>query len=354
MEDNLGFKWGFGLAVAANVIGMVIFLYGTRYYHHSKPQGSPFAGLTRVLVATTRNGISSSHLKAKIIVTMGKRERQTGRLQHLAGASAQKVEGDVKPDGTIAKPWKLCTVQQVEDFKTLVRIMPLWSTSIFLGTPIGIQGSLTVLQALTMDRHLGPHFQIPAGSVIVVLLLSSIIFLTLIDRELCPMWQKLTGHFPTPLQRIGLGHVLNVLAMAVSALVESKRLKISQDHPGATTLPMLAVWLFPQLALAGIGEAFHFPGQVALYYQEFPSSLKNTATAMISLVIGISFYLGTGLINLVQRVTRWLPDNINDGKLENVYWMLVVIGVVNFGYYLVCARLYKYQHVKDTNDSSDG
>ncbi|XP_004295993.1 PREDICTED: protein NRT1/ PTR FAMILY 2.7-like [Fragaria vesca subsp. vesca] len=360
MEDNLGFKWGFGLAVAANVIGMVIFLSGTRYYRHSKPQGSPFAGLTRVVVATTRKWNLQLSSESKDYCYYGEEGETNGVATTPSGSfsflnrAAQKVEGDVKPDGTIAKPWKLCTVQQVEDFKTLVRIMPLWSTSIFLGTPIGIQGSLTVLQALTMDGHLGPHFQIPAGSVMVVLLLSNIIFLALIDRVLCPMWQKLTGHFPTPLQRIGLGHVLKVLAMAVSALVESKRLKISQDHPGATTVPMLAMWLFPQLALAGIGEAFHFPGQVTLYYQEFPSSLKSTATVMISLVIGISFYLGTGLIKMVQRVTRWLPDNINDGKLENVYWMLVIIGVVNFGYYLVCARLYRYQNVKDTNDSSDG
>ncbi|KAM5583921.1 protein NRT1/ PTR FAMILY 2.7-like [Rosa sericea] len=359
IEDNVGYKWGFGLAVAANVIGLAIFLSGTRFYHFNKPQGSPFVGLARVIVATTwkRNLQLSSESKDYCYY---EHEGVTDRVATTPSRSfsflnraAQKAEGDIKPDGTIAKPWRLCTVQQVEDFKTLIRIMPLWSTSIFLGTPIGIQGSLTILQALTMDRHLGPHFQISAGSVIVVILISSIIFLALIDRLLCPMWKKLTGHFPTPLQRIGLGHVLNVFAMAVSALVESKRLKISQDHPGATTVPMLALWLFPQLVLVGVGEAFHFPGQVSLYYQEFPSSLKSTATAMISLVIGIAFYLGTGLINLVQRVTRWLPDNINDGKLENVYWMLVVIGVVNFGYYLVCAKLYKYQNVQDTDGRLD-
>jgi peptide/histidine transporter 3/4 len=145
--------------------------------------------------------------------------------------------------------------------------------------------------------------------------------------------------------------------MAVSALVESKRLKIAKDHqlqdqPGAI-VPMLALWLFPQLVLVGVGEAFHFPGQVALYYQEFPVSLRSTSTAMISLIIGISFYLSTGLIDFVRRVTSWLPDNINNGKLENVYWMLVVVGVVNFGYYLVCANLYKYQNVRGADSSDD-
>jgi peptide/histidine transporter 3/4 len=264
--------------------------------------------------------------------------------------AALKIEGDVGSDGSIAKPWRICTIQQVEDLKTLIRIFPLWSSSIFLGTPIGIQASLTVLQALTMDRHLGPHFQIPAGSILVICLISTCIFLTIIDHFLCPMWQRLTRRSPTPLQKIGLGHVLNILSMAVSALVESKRLKIAQAHhlqdQPKSIVPMLALWLFPQLVLVGIGEALHFPGQVSLYYQEFPMSLKSTSTAMIALIMGISFYLSTALIDLVRRVTGWLPDNINDGRLDNVYWLLVVGGVINFGYYLVCAYLYKYQNVE--------
>ncbi|XWS28449.1 hypothetical protein CRYUN_Cryun25bG0070000 [Craigia yunnanensis] len=51
-------------------------------------------------------------------------------------------------------------------------------------------------------------------------------------------------------------------------------------------VPMLALLLLPQLVLTGIGEAFHFPGQVSLYYQEFPASLSSTATAMVAMIIG--------------------------------------------------------------------
>ena len=45
---------------------------------------------------------------------------------------------------------------------------------------------------------------------------------------------------------------------------------------------------------------------------------------MISLLIGIGFYLSTAVTNLVRRITKWLPDNINDGMLDNVFWMLAV------------------------------
>ena len=82
-------------------------------------------------------------------------------------------------------------------------------------------------------------------------------------------------------------------------------------------------------------------------------SLKSTSTAMIALIIGISFYLSTALIDLVRRVTGWLPDNINAARLDNVYWLLVVGGVINFGYYLVCASLYKYQDVEKGVENLD-
>ncbi|GAV71368.1 PTR2 domain-containing protein [Cephalotus follicularis] len=116
---------------------------------------------------------------------------------------ALKTEGDIRPNGSIASPWRLCKVQQVEDFKTLIR-----------------------------------------------------------SRR------------------------------ALSAQVKTKRLHIAHNHHlqlNGYTLPMLALWLFPQLILVGIGETFYFPGQVALYNQEFPTSLQSTATAMVPVIIGAAY-----------------------------------------------------------------
>ncbi|XP_050139591.1 protein NRT1/ PTR FAMILY 2.6-like isoform X4 [Malus sylvestris] len=363
VEDNVSFKWGFGLCVIANLIGMAIFFSGSRFYKFDKPQGSPFVGFGRVIVASVRKTSLKLSTERKDYyyghdgMTNNVAAATLSKSFRFLNRAAQKIEGDVKSDGSIAKPWSLCTTQQVEDFKTVLRIFPLWSTALFLATPTAIQSSMSVLQALTMDRHIGPHFKMPSGSVIVIVLFSTSVFLTLIDRFLCPMWQKFTGQFPSPLQRVGVGHVLTILSMAVSAVMESKRLKIVQEHhlqdqPG-TIVPMSIFWLFPQLVLIGIGEAFHFPGQVALYYQEFPMSLRSTSTAMISLIIGIAYYVSTGVVNVVQRVTGWLPNNLNNGKLDNVYWMLAVLGVINFGYYLVCSKLYKYQNVKGAEGSPD-
>ncbi|KAI7982427.1 Protein NRT1/ PTR FAMILY 2.6 [Camellia lanceoleosa] len=305
VEDSVSFGLGFGLCAAANVIGLVIFALGKRFYRHVKPQGSPFTSLARVFVAAIRKrkvllSQRSEDYYNKIHdgVTMMVVTTPTKTFKFLNRA-ALKTEGDIRADGSIAKLWNLCTVQQVEDLKALIKIAPLWSSGIFLSTPLAIQYSLATLQALTMDRHLGPHFKIPPGSMLVFILIATCITIVLLDRFLYAAWQKLTSRFPTPLQRVGVGHVLCVLSMALSAIVESKRLKIARSHnlqdQSVLIVPMSAFWLVPQLALAGIGEAFHFPGNTALFYQEFPASLKSTSTAMVAMFIGIAYYVSTAL-----------------------------------------------------------
>ncbi|GMI74298.1 nitrate excretion transporter1, NRT1/ PTR family 2.7 [Hibiscus trionum] len=145
--------------------------------------------------------------------------------------------------------------------------------------------------------------------------------------------------------------------MAIASLVESRRLNLAHthrvsDHPGSV-VPMFVLWLVPQLILVGLGEAFHYPGQVTLYYQEFPKPLSSTAAAMISVVVGLAYYLSTAVIDLVRRVTMWLPDNINNGRLGNVYLMFAIIQMLNFFYFLFCAKCYKYQSGEERNKSNN-
>lgn len=42
------------LRLTANVVGLVVFVAGSRFYRHLKPKGSPFADLARVVVAALR------------------------------------------------------------------------------------------------------------------------------------------------------------------------------------------------------------------------------------------------------------------------------------------------------------
>ncbi|KAI8523958.1 hypothetical protein RHMOL_Rhmol13G0112100 [Rhododendron molle] len=278
VEDDVSWGWGFGICVAANVVGLIVFVAGSRFYRRLKPKGSPFTGLARVVVAAVQ--------KRNVVVSNKSEDYYYG-----ADDGQVNVVAAAGPSGT---------------FKFNV--------------------------SFHTRLHLSHH--------------------NLRRPVLLPAWQKVTGQFPPPLQRIGIGHVLCALSMAVSAVVESNRLKEAHNIGTNSIVPMSTLWLVPQLVLAGMGEAFHFPGNTALFYQEFPVTLKSTATAMVSMMISIAFYLSTAVVGIVQRETNWLPDNINEGRLDNVYWLCFGLGGVNFVYYLGCAWFYKYQGLAKVADEN--
>ncbi|XP_010425997.1 PREDICTED: protein NRT1/ PTR FAMILY 2.5-like [Camelina sativa] len=349
-QDNVSWKLGFGLCAVANLISFIVFIAGKRFYKNDKSLGSPYTSLIRVLVAAT--------LKRKAVITSKEEDYHHSGLEKETKTSASIPSdsfrflnrGALKTDeDSVSNKWRLCSVQEVEDFKTVLRLLPLWSAEMFLATPVGVQMGMTVLQALVMDRELSPHFKVSAGSLQVIVFLSGCVFIMLNNWTIYPMYQRLIRKPLTPLQQVGIGHVFTILSMAVSALVEAKRLKTVDDNGD----PMSVLWLVPALVLVGVGEAFHFPANVAVFYGEFPESLKNTATSLTSVVIGISFYLSTALIDVIQRTTAWLPDDINHGRVDNVYWVLVIGGALNFGYFLVCSWLYKYRNLKDDDQKQD-
>ncbi|KAI4963561.1 hypothetical protein ZWY2020_011367 [Hordeum vulgare] len=211
------------------------------------------------------------------------------------------ASGGRRPSG-----WRLCKVQQVEDLKSVLGVFPLWSSGIMISVSIGVMIGMIILQALAMDRSLGPRFKIPAGSITVCSLVAFIAITPVLDRAVFPLWRRITGMPPSPLQRVGLGHVVNITGMVVAALVERRRLSVVHAHDGADGE---AGWVTPYVAeLGGHGAAAHRHG----------------------------FYLSTVFVDVVRRVTAWLPENINQARLDNVYWTLAVAVTVNWLFPHLC------------------
>ncbi|KAI3520056.1 hypothetical protein L1887_09277 [Cichorium endivia] len=348
IQDNISWTLGFGISVASNAAGLILFLSGKNFYRHIKPKGSPFTSIARVVVAAVRKRRVSSINHEYNYDIEDKSIKIPSNSFRFLNKGALKIESD----GKKLRSWSLCTVQEVEDVKTLIRILPLWSSSIMLSALVSMLINFPILQALTMDRNLGEsHFKIPAASFLFFNTLASCLSLFILDRFIFPLWRNLTGQSPTPLQKIGVGHVLIVVALVSSALIEAQRLHAARAHHlmgsrTPTIVPFSSLWLVVPLTVFGISEAFLLPGQISLYYEEFPTSLRSTSTAMISLFIAIGFYLSTAITSLIRRTTGWLMDDLNDGRLDIVYWMLAGIGVVNFGYFLICAKTFK--HKSDT------
>jgi peptide/histidine transporter 3/4 len=69
------------------------------------------------------------------------------------------------PEANSSNRWRLCTVTQVEEFKSFIRVLPVWASTIALSISFAQLSTFFISQASFTDRTLGSNFVIPAGSV---------------------------------------------------------------------------------------------------------------------------------------------------------------------------------------------
>jgi len=103
------------------------------------------------------------------------------------------AEGDYdeKNAGSAPNPWKLCSVTRVEEVKMMIRLLPIWATTIIFWTTYAQMITFSVEQASTMERSFG-NFQIPAGSLTVFFVAAIMITLAIYDRLIMPLWKTWT------------------------------------------------------------------------------------------------------------------------------------------------------------------
>lgn len=260
-------------------------------------------------------------------------------------------------DSTV-NSWKLCTVTQVEELKSLVRLLPIWASGIIFSTVYGQMSTMFVLQGDTMDPHIGPNFKIPAASLSVFDTISVIIWVPIYDRVIVPVARRITGNERgfTQLTRMGIGLIISIFSMVAAGILEVIRLQTVArlnlyDHEGY--LPMTIFWQVPQYFLVGAAEVFTFIGQLEFFYDQAPDAMRSLCSALSLTTVALGNYLSTFLVTVVTNITTrngqlgWIADNLNKGHLDYFYWLLAILSLVNFLVYLLIAKWYTYK--KATN-----
>ncbi|XP_022733859.1 protein NRT1/ PTR FAMILY 3.1-like [Durio zibethinus] len=379
IQDNIGWGWGLGIPTIAMFLSIIAFVIGHPLYRHMDPAGSPFTRLLQVSVAAFRKRklpmVSDSKLlyrnkELDASISLGGRLVHTKQMTFLDKAAIVTEEDSVK-SSQAPNLWRLNTVHRVEELKSVIRMGPIWASGILLITAYAQQGTFSLQQAKTMDRHLTKSFEIPAGSMSVFTMVSMLSTIALYDRILVPIARRFTGldRGITFLHRMGIGFVISVLATLVAGFIEVKRKKAALAHgledKAHEIIPISVFWLVPQYSLHGIAEAFMSIGHLEFFYDQSPESMRSTAAALFWTAISVGNYVSTLLVSLVHKFSaapdgsNWLPDNnLNKGKLEYFYWLLTGLQVVNLLYYICCAKLYTFKpiqiHSKDSESEEDG
>ncbi|BAT78332.1 hypothetical protein LR48_Vigan561s002600 [Vigna angularis] len=356
IQDYMGWAVGFGIPVILMLIATVSFFLASRFYVMAEVKRNMLSGIAQVLVASyknrflqlsqeTENGTYHQEKGSDLLMP-------TENLRFLNKACiVRNPSQDLTPEGRARNPWNLCTVEQVEELKALVKVVPIWSTGIMMGVNMS-QGSFLVLEASSMNRHITPNFEIPAGSFVSFMIVSLILWVIIYDRILVPVVSKIRG-YPAKLgakKKIGVGHFTSCLSIASLVIVESIRRKIAieqgySDQPEAV-VNMSALWLLPRQILNGLAECSNVIGQNEFFLTELPSSMASIASSLNGLGFSLASLVASFILSVVDRVSggggheSWISSNINKGHYDSYYCLICALSFLNFIYFIYCSKSY--------------
>ncbi|CAH8257904.1 unnamed protein product [Arabidopsis lyrata] len=347
IQEEFSWAFGFGIPCLFMVISLVLFVLGRRSYRYSKRRDeeeiNPFTRIGRVFFVAFKNQRLSSSELCKVEL-----EANTSPEKQRFFNKALLVPND-SSQGENA-----CKSCDVEDATALIRLIPVWLTTLAYTIPYAQYMTFFTKQGVTMDRTILPGVKIPPASLQVFIGVSIVLFVPIYDRVFVPIARSITKD-PcgiTTLKRIGTGIVLSIITMVIAALVESKRLETAKviDQPGAT-VPMSIWWLIPQYLLLGLADVYTLVGMQEFFYSQVPTELRSIGLALYLSALGLGSLLSSLLISLIDLATggdagnSWFNSNLNRAHLDYFYWLLAVVSAVGFLTFLFISKSYIYRRV---------
>nr|CAB3478968.1 unnamed protein product [Digitaria exilis] len=301
VQDNVGWGLGFGIPCIVIVASLAVFLLGSRSYrYYTTTEASPFSHVAKAFLALAKSWTPN--------------------------------RGD-------------CEATAVEEVKSVLRLLPIWASCIIYAIIFSQTSTFFTKQAATLDRRIGARFKVPPAALQTFISVSIVVFIPAYDRLFVPLARRYTGRPTgiTMLQRIGAGLALSLVAVAMSALVEMKRLAVARDAgmatntPKGTHLPMSLWWMVPQYVLIGVSDVFAMIGLQEFFYDQVPDAARSLGLALFLSIFGVGHLLSSLLISVIDKATAksgtsWFSNNLNRAHLDYFYWLLTALCAVE----LVC------------------
>ncbi|XP_062113160.1 protein NRT1/ PTR FAMILY 8.3-like isoform X2 [Humulus lupulus] len=358
IQDNAG--WGLGFGIAAFFMGIALagFVSGTHLYRFQQPVGSPVTRMCQTLVASCRKWNLEVPKDSSLLYGIQDRSSAIGgscKLEHTNTLQcldkASVISTAEISSGDYSNPWRLCSVAQVEELKTMIHLIPLLATGIVFSSVYAQISTTFVEQGMMMDTTVG-SFTIPPASLNTFDVIAVLSLLPIYDRVIVPTVRKFTGKEKgfSELQRMGIGLFISVLCMSAAAVLETLRLRLAKDLDlvdRKEVVPLSILWQIPQYFFMGTSEIFTYIGQLQFFYEQSPDSMRSLCCALSLFTLSLGYYLSSFLLTIVTYFTTkdgkggWIPDNLNEGHLDYFFWLLAGLSLLNALVFIVLAMKFK-------------
>ncbi|KAJ9169650.1 hypothetical protein P3X46_017814 [Hevea brasiliensis] len=354
IQDNVGWALGYALPTVGLAVSIIVFLVGTPFYRHKLPSGSPFTRMVQVLVAALRkqNVPLPNDPKELHELSLEEYSSSSGKFRIDHTPSLRLLDKAAVKNGS-SSPWMLCPVTQVEETKQMIKMLPVLFITFIPSTMYAQVHTLFIKQGTTLDRSMGPHFEIPPACLTAFVTIFMLVSLVLYDRYFVPAVRQYTKNPRgiSLLQRMGLGFILHVIIMITAFLVERRRLIVARENKIVKKddiVPLSIFILLPQFALMGVADTFVEVAKIEFFYDQAPEGMKSLGTSYFTSSLGIGNFLSSFLLKTVADITKkhghkgWILDNLNISHLDYYYAFLAVLMFLNLLIFLVVAKFFVY------------
>uniref|UniRef100_A0A453PBV4 Major facilitator superfamily (MFS) profile domain-containing protein n=1 Tax=Aegilops tauschii subsp. strangulata TaxID=200361 RepID=A0A453PBV4_AEGTS len=354
IQQNISWGLGFGIATACIALAFAAFVLATPMYKRRMPAGTPLKSLCQVVTAACKKiSIKVPAEAGHLYEVSDKIDSPQPRIAHTSDfkfldKAAIVTESDMEERPEAATSWKLCTVTQVEELKILLRLLPVWITSVIVSSAYSQMNTTFVQQGSAMEMTI-LSVPVPAASLVSFEVTCVLTWVLLYNKVIVPALRSFSSSGdgePSQLQRMGAGRLLMALTMAVAALVEMKRL-----DSAARGEEISIAWQLPQYFFLAGGEVFCYIAQLEFFFGEAPDTMKSMCTSLALLTIALGSYMSSFIYAIVEAFTAtgdspgWISDDLNKGHLDYFFWAMAAMCTLNFVVYSGIVKNYRLKTV---------
>ncbi|KFM26542.1 Peptide transporter PTR1 [Auxenochlorella protothecoides] len=341
VQTDVSWTIGFLIPTVSFAIAIAVFLAGSKWYRRKPPGGSALTRWFRVIAGAFAHWRAAvpevARLLHEVDTPMSIIPGQTRMIHTPEFRWLDKAATPVEAAG-VRDRW-LVIVTEVEELKCMVRLLPSMAILAVYFAIYAQMSTLFVLQGSAMDRHLG-SWVVPATMVNVLDSTSVLIWVPIFDLGIEPYFRRI-GRPISRLTRMGVGFGIAILSMVCAAPVEIFHLKAVR----ANNLQI------PQYFLVGMSEVFASVGSLEFFYSQSQEAMRSIASALSLVAAAAGSYLAVSLVAAITSVstrggaTGWVANNLNQGHIDDFFWLLAVLmGVALLAYIPIC---YTYRYRQD-------
>uniref|UniRef100_A0A0D9ZMI1 Uncharacterized protein n=1 Tax=Oryza glumipatula TaxID=40148 RepID=A0A0D9ZMI1_9ORYZ len=227
LENSKGWDVGFGVCAFLILLGLLVVAAGLPLYRNHVPEGSPLTRILQVLVVAFKN--RKLQLPEKLEEAQEERSTEQGGSTEVTEIASQtnsslKFLDKACINGGKDGAWSVCSTKNVEETKAVLRVLPVFISSLigYMSNPLLF--TFTVQQGGLTNTRLG-RIHVSPATLFIIPSAFQMALLPVYDRFLVPLLRRRTGYASgvTHLQRVGAGFAAVILASAIAAVVERKR-----------------------------------------------------------------------------------------------------------------------------------